>query len=268
MEMNMDVPDKQSFVIYNNFYEPIKHLSNTDLGKLFRAIFEYQLNAKKVNGVVVPHEIKTAFEFFKNQFALDDVKWMKRVEASRENGLKGGRPPQPRKPSRLSGLQKEPRKPDTVTVTVNDTEKENVIKPPIPPWLDQKMWEDFVEHRKGNRKKMTTRAIEMIFEQLEEAKAQGQDPNKILKTSIINGWQGIFPDKSKPAPPPPPQPREAAEQPFSPGTLHIFKIEIANMSVPAAKILWEKKPKSFREHPRLLQIYNNKLKEEHDPEIL
>ena len=39
----MDV-DRQSFIIYKNFYEPIKHLNNTDLGKLFRAIFEYNLS--------------------------------------------------------------------------------------------------------------------------------------------------------------------------------------------------------------------------------
>ena len=76
----------------------------------------------------------------------------------------------------------------------------------FPEWLDQEMWKAFVEHRKGNRKKITPRAMELIFKSLGEAKAQGQDPNKILETSIINGWQGIFPDKSKPTPKPPATP--------------------------------------------------------------
>ena len=43
----MDV-DRQSFIIYKNFYEPIKHLDDEDLGKLFRAIFEYNLSDKNI----------------------------------------------------------------------------------------------------------------------------------------------------------------------------------------------------------------------------
>ena len=117
----MDVPDRKSFVIYKNFYEPIKHLSDDDLGKLFRAIFQYQIS----NGVEVEDDIKIPFEFFKNQFVLDHEKWLKRAQSSRENGLLGGRPQEPKKPSGLSGLQEKPRKPVTDTVTVNVTDTEN-----------------------------------------------------------------------------------------------------------------------------------------------
>ena len=117
----MDVPDRKSFIIYKNFYEPIKHLSDDDLGKLFRAIFQYQIS----NGVEVEDDIKIPFEFFKNQFNLDNEKWLKRAQSSRENGSLGGRPSEPRKPSGLSGLDQKPRKPDTDTVTVNVTDTEN-----------------------------------------------------------------------------------------------------------------------------------------------
>ena len=126
----MDVPDRKSFVIYKNFYEPIKHLSDDDLGKLFRAIFQYQIS----NGVEVEDNIKIPFEFFKNQFNLDNEKWLKRAQSSRENGSLGGRPQEPRKPSGLSGLPEEPRKPDTDTVTgtgtviVTDNETETDLK--------------------------------------------------------------------------------------------------------------------------------------------
>ena len=116
----MDVPDRKSFIIYKNFYEPIKHLSDDDLGKLFRAIFQYQIS----NGVEVEPGIKIPFEFFKNQFNLDNEKWLKRAQSSRENGSLGGRPQEPRKPSGLSGLDQKPRKPDTDTVNVTDTENE------------------------------------------------------------------------------------------------------------------------------------------------
>ena len=74
-------------------------------------------------------------------------------------------------------------------------------------------------------------------------------------------------------PPPPAAPQQQtripATQTVSPGNIQTFKIEIANMNPEAAKNLWEMKPKLFREHPKLQQIYHNKLKEEtHDPEIL
>jgi len=140
----MDV-NKQSFLIYKSFYEPIKHLNNEDLGKLFRVIFEYNLasdNGGNVNGFDVAPEIKMAFEFFKNQFLLDEVKYAKRVEASRTNGLQGGRPPKnlenldkPNKPtglsSNLENLDK-PRKADKDNVKdkekVKDKDKEKDFK--------------------------------------------------------------------------------------------------------------------------------------------
>ena len=128
----MDV-DRQSFIIYKNFYEPIKHLDDKDLGKLFRAIFEYNLygpslgGTAKVNGYAVPPEVRIPFEFFKNQFNLDDAKWMKRVKASRENGMKGGRPPEPSEPTGFVGLETEPEKGVTVTDTVTVTEKDSGI---------------------------------------------------------------------------------------------------------------------------------------------
>jgi len=156
----MDV-DRQSFIIYKNFYEPIKHLNNTDLGKLFRAIFEYNLAEKNVNGYVVPPEVKIPFEFFRNQFNLDEAKWMKRVNASRENGMKGGRPPQPREPTGFPDNQDEPRKGDTVTDTVtgtgteteNETEKDlkEIQKKSFDVWWIY--WKSLIWKHEGKKQK-------------------------------------------------------------------------------------------------------------------
>jgi len=85
-------PIRPSFLIYKSFYKPIKNLSNEDKGKLFSAIFEYQTQDFDVSEQVIEPQIKMAFEFFKNQFELDNKKWEKRVEAQRTNGKKGGRP--------------------------------------------------------------------------------------------------------------------------------------------------------------------------------
>ena len=107
--------NKESFLIYKSFYEPIKFLDDEKLGKLFRAIFEYQINNIECQDM----EIRMAFEFFKNQFRLDDEKYQKIVERNKENGKKGGRPKQNEEnPKNPMGLKK-PKKAD------NDNEKDN-----------------------------------------------------------------------------------------------------------------------------------------------
>ena len=79
---------KGSFVIYNHFYQPISKLTNEQLGRLFRAIFKYNLNeTPEVND-----DIEMAFGFFENQFEIDRRKYQKRIDANRVNGKKGGRP--------------------------------------------------------------------------------------------------------------------------------------------------------------------------------
>ena len=61
---------KDTFIIYKSFYSPISALSDKQLGRLFRAIFEYN-----ISGVVsVEADIEMAFKFFKNQFDLDNDK--------------------------------------------------------------------------------------------------------------------------------------------------------------------------------------------------
>ena len=76
---------KDSFILYNSFYEPIKSLKNEQLGKLLRAIFDYT-----TNGVITQdNEIMIAFMFIKNQLDLDSKKWLEEKEKRSEAGKKG-----------------------------------------------------------------------------------------------------------------------------------------------------------------------------------
>ncbi len=112
---------RPSFLIYKSFYKPIKNLSNEDKGKLFTAILEHQTQDFDGSEQVIEPQIEMAFEFFKNQFELDNKKWEKRVEAQRANGKKGGRPKnsveddapdeKPNEPKETHGLFKNPTKP-------------------------------------------------------------------------------------------------------------------------------------------------------------
>ena len=50
---------KESFLLYNSFYEPIKYLSDEQLGRLFRAIFNYSSTGE----ITEDKEILIAFMF-------------------------------------------------------------------------------------------------------------------------------------------------------------------------------------------------------------
>ena len=83
----MDEPyEKKSFLIYKHFFMSISHLSDEDLGLLFRTICEYQ--GDRSNLEYVDPKIEIAFKFYKNQFDLDDERYKKRVNANRKNALK------------------------------------------------------------------------------------------------------------------------------------------------------------------------------------
>lgn len=72
---------KESFLIYKPFYEPIKSLSDEQLGRLFRALFDYQINGKDCG----ESDILMAYLFFKNQFVLDERKYVEKCEKNRAN---------------------------------------------------------------------------------------------------------------------------------------------------------------------------------------
>jgi len=126
------IEQKEGFLLYKGFYEPIKHLSNEHKGLLIDAIFQYQISGSEPE---TTSPIKMAFEFFKNQFRIDDGKYEKIVARNRENGKKGGRPKNetqdnPKNPSGFKKTQKtqvdlkKPKKADKDKDKDKDTDKE------------------------------------------------------------------------------------------------------------------------------------------------
>lgn len=84
----MKKEDKESFILYNSFYEPIKSLKNEQLGRLLRAIFNYTINGE----ITQEDDIMIAFMFIKGQIDKNTEKWEieknKRSEAGRLGGIK------------------------------------------------------------------------------------------------------------------------------------------------------------------------------------
>ena len=72
---------RDAFILYKSHYEPIKGLTDEQLGRLFRAIFEWQITGQADPGP----DIAMAFRFIINQCRIDNEKYLARCEKNREN---------------------------------------------------------------------------------------------------------------------------------------------------------------------------------------
>lgn len=81
---------KNSFLIYLDYEEHFKCLTDAELGRLIMGIIQYEKNQKipELSG-----SAKLAFSFIKRNLDIDRKKYEKRCEQNRINGRKGGRPP-------------------------------------------------------------------------------------------------------------------------------------------------------------------------------
>jgi hypothetical protein len=69
----------------------------------------------------------------------------------------------------------------------------------LPGWLAQDLWEKWVEHRIAIKKPLSQLAADMSISELADLRAQGFDPEKVIKASIVSGWAGLFPLKQQAA---------------------------------------------------------------------
>ena len=65
----------------------------------------------------------------------------------------------------------------------------------VPDFVDKELWNDFLDMRKKLRKPATDKAQELLIKDLGKLNADGDDPNEVLRQSIKNSWQGLFPLK-------------------------------------------------------------------------
>jgi len=73
---------KDGFIIYKSLYEPIRDLTREEKGELLEAIFEYQQTSTIINMCPI---VKMAFMFFKNQFDIDQKKYIDKCLKNKEN---------------------------------------------------------------------------------------------------------------------------------------------------------------------------------------
>ena len=83
---------QNSFVLYHDWEEPVKLLTDAQAGALFKAIFAYEKRGEE------PPEdpaVRMAFRFIRTALDENRVKYEARARKNRENGLLGGRPRNP-----------------------------------------------------------------------------------------------------------------------------------------------------------------------------
>ena len=161
--------ERPSFLIYKADYDSIKNLSDQNLGKLFRAIFEYH-NDKELK---LEPEVQMALNFLKKQFQLDHIKWEKKVAAQRANGKKGGRP------KSSDGIDSGEEKPN---------QTHGNFKNPTKPKKAEK------EEEKGKEKEKVNIDIKMATPR---KLAKNEINNLENKENLIKVWKTIFSDTWK-----------------------------------------------------------------------
>lgn len=89
--------------------------------------------------------------------------------------------------------------PNPVPMPISQTiEKEAPAVPCVlPEWVSEQVWADYLDMRKKKRAKPTYRAMELVIGELGKLKEAGNDPNAILRQSIMNNWTGVFPLRDK-----------------------------------------------------------------------
>jgi hypothetical protein len=72
---------KKSFILYDNYYETLKGLSDQAMGKLMRAVFVY---AKERKIPKLPSEMQIAFNFIKVDIDRNNESYEKKLELNRQ----------------------------------------------------------------------------------------------------------------------------------------------------------------------------------------
>ncbi|MBB76599.1 MAG: hypothetical protein CMJ75_19000 [Planctomycetaceae bacterium] len=67
---------------------------------------------------------------------------------------------------------------------------------PLPDWLPEQPWNDWLEMRKHIGKTPTQAAMKIAIDRLATLRESGQDPGDVLNQSTMNNWVGVFPLKA------------------------------------------------------------------------
>ena len=191
--------NKKGILLYCDIIHTVEKLDDKTAGELFKHLLRY-VNDKdpKTDNILV----EIAFEPIKQTLKRDLRKWENRAETSRANGMKGGRPKEPKKPSGLINNPTEPKKPVRVkvkdSVKVKDKVKDKVNKEEILLPFDDNSFIEIWDAWKAFKKEQFRFTYKPIGERgaLQDVfDLSGGSMEKacaIILQSIKKGWKGFF----------------------------------------------------------------------------
>ena len=187
---------KESFIIYKSFFGPISQLNDHQMGQLFRAIFEFQIEGKEIDS---GSEVFMAFQFFKNQFGIDLKKYEKVCEKRSAAASKRW---DANDASASKRMQKDAKDADNDNDNDNGNEKKMKMKnekdneivnpfsdsflPLWDRWLQYKRDEYSFRYRSASSQQTALNGLHKLANGDEEIAI------KIMEQSVINGWKGFF----------------------------------------------------------------------------
>jgi hypothetical protein len=84
--------------------------------------------------------------------------------------------------------------PETTAQTTVDVKARASL---LPEWLDAKLWASWISHLTQKGKAVTVEQAKGQIRKLEEFRARGMPPEKIIQQAIDGGWQGFYPLKEQ-----------------------------------------------------------------------
>jgi hypothetical protein len=173
---------RDGFILYKSFWEPISQLTNEQLGRLFRAIYLWQIGED-------PNpepDIRMAFGFFANQFRIDNEKYQERCDKNRENIQKRWR--QRNNTNEYDCIGPNTNRSDNDNDNDNDNKKRKTSL--TLPFSDKEFIDTWNELRKQPKwKSKTVTALQKSLDKL--ARYDVRFAIELMNTSIENGYQGV-----------------------------------------------------------------------------
>ena len=182
-----------SFVLHNSYYDPISDLSDEELGKLFRAIFVYQ-----IDGIdTADNSIKMAFRFFKNQMDLDRKKYEDKCAKNKENVNKRWNS---KNTKENDGNQSQTNEYDRMQSDTNHTYNDNVnnndndintyMERKLSSSNEQELFKGFLKIRKDKFKlNDTLQTVQILIQKYIDLGSKPQ----ILEKAITSAWKDLYP---------------------------------------------------------------------------
>ena len=165
--------DKNSFVLYADLLKSVDHLTDEELGKLFRHILEY---VNDLNPVMEDRLLLTAWKPIERSLKEDLKKWEEIRTKRAEAGAKGGKAKQANAKSVKQNVANQ-------AVSVTDTVSDNVINNTIP------SIEEFMAYGLSKMDDVDKEALRLKYESW---KVNGWCTNKAGKEQKIKNWKSTL----------------------------------------------------------------------------